>query len=119
MTSTSPQDLIDTLDDLLDTERQAILDGNLENVADLITHKEALIEQLADIDVIEATHVTAIQTKLSRNHMLLDGALQGIRRAAARLAAVRKVRRSLETYSEDGQKTTIDAQVARQLERRA
>ncbi len=51
--------------------------------------------------------------------MLLDGALQGIRRASARLAAVRKVRRSLETYGEDGQKKTIDAQIARQLEKRA
>lgn len=119
MTERWPQDLIDNLDLLLDAERTAVLEGNLEDMARLLDRKEALIDALAEVDASHAAPISEIQNKLARNQMLLDGALQGIRRASARLAAVRKVRRSLETYGEDGQKKTIDAQVSRQLEKRA
>jgi len=119
MTDTSPQDLIDALDILLDDERKAVLSGNLDSMAELLERKEDLIDTLAEIDASQATPIYELQTKLARNQMLLNGALQGIRRASARLAAVRKVRRTLETYGEDGQKKTIDAHVSRQLEKRA
>jgi len=119
MSDASAQALIDELDRLLDFEREAILHGNLQEMQDLVTRKESLIDALSDLDVPNAAPISEIQGKLSRNQMLLDGALQGIRRASARLAAERKVRRSLETYAEDGQKKTIDAQISRQLEKRA
>ncbi|MBY5987069.1 MULTISPECIES: flagellar protein FlgN [Roseovarius] len=119
MSETSAQTLIDELDRLLDFERQAVLDGNLQEMSDIIRKKECLIDALSDLDASHAAPMSEIQDKLTRNQTLLDGALQGIRRASARLAAVRKVRRTLETYGEDGQKKTIDARVARQLEKRA
>lgn len=119
MSDTSAQALIDELDRLLDFEREAVLNGNLQEMQDLVRRKESLIDALSDLDAPKAAPISEIQDKLARNQMLLDGALQGIRRASARLAAVRKVRRSLETYGEDGQKKTIDAQISRQLEKRA
>lgn len=119
MTDPSPQDLFDALDDLLDTERAAVLAGDLDKMAHLLERKEELIDALLEIDSDAAEPISEIQNKLSRNQILLDGALQGIRRAAARLAAVRQVRRTLETYGEDGQKKTIDSYVAHQLEKRA
>lgn len=115
----SAQALVDELDVLLDAERQAVLSGNLDEMARLLERKEALIDLLGQLDAEDSAVISNIQDKLSRNQLLLDGALQGIRRASARLAAVRKVRRSLETYGEDGQKKTIDAQITRRLEKRA
>lgn len=115
----SAQALVDELDVLLDAERQAVLSGNLDEMARLLERKEALIDLLGQLDAEDSAVISNIQDKLSRNQLLLDGALQGIRRASARLAAVRKVRRSLETYGEDGQKKTIDAQITHQLEKRA
>ncbi|MFN3207670.1 MAG: flagellar protein FlgN [Roseovarius sp.] len=119
MTETSAQALIDELDQLLDAERTAVLAGDLDQMARLLAHKESLIDALTALDAAQTAPMSGIQDKLARNHLLLDGALQGIRRASARLAAVRKVRRSLETYGKDGQKKVIDAQVSRQLEKRA
>ena len=119
MSDSSAQALVDELDLLLDAERKAVLNGNLDEMSRLLERKEALIDQLSQHDAADATVISEIQDKLSRNHLLLDGALQGIRQASARLAAVRKVRRSLETYGKDGQKKTIDAQITRQLEKRA
>lgn len=119
MTDRSPQDLFDALDDVLDAERTAVLGGDLDKMAQLLEKKEELIDALLEADAVAAEPISEIQDKLSRNQILLDGALQGIRRAAARLAAVRQVRRTLETYGEDGQKKTIDSYVARQLEKRA
>ncbi|MEQ8255065.1 MULTISPECIES: flagellar protein FlgN [Roseovarius] len=119
MTKHSAQDLVDELDNLLEAEREAVLGGNLDDMSRLLARKESLIDALSELDAADAAAISEVQDKLARNQVLLDGALQGIRRASARLAAVRKVRRSLETYGEDGQKKTIDAQVTRQLEKRA
>jgi len=119
MTEQTPQEMIDHLDALLDAEREAILAGDLDEMARLLERKTELIDALAAIDLAEAEQMSALQGKLGRNQMLLDGALQGIRRASARLAAMRQVRRTLETYGEDGRKKTIEGQVAHQLEKRA
>ena len=60
-----------------------------------------------------------LQTKVDRNQEMLDGALAGIRNVASRMAAFRKIRRSLETYDESGQKTVIQGEVIRKVEKRA
>jgi len=51
--------------------------------------------------------------------VLLDGALEGIRRVASRMAAIRQVRRSLATYDETGKRRTIDGTMAHNIEKRA
>ncbi|MGK7654810.1 flagellar protein FlgN [Roseovarius sp. B08] len=119
MSDSPAQAVVDELDALLDSERKAVLNGKLDEMSRLTERKEALIDQLSQFDAADAAMISEIQDKLSRNQLLLDGALQGIRQASARLSAVRKVRRSLETYGEDGRKRTIDAQITRQLEKRA
>ena len=118
MTETTAQTLVDALDDLLEAERDALLKGDLDAIAGLLERKECLIDALNDPE-LEAAPLEGLQAKVTRNQALLDGALQGIRRAAARMAALRRVRRSLETYDEDGRKRTIEGEVVRKVEKRA
>lgn len=118
MTDT-PQTLVNKLDDLLDKERQALMSGDLDAIGELLSAKETLIDKLAQIDAAENNILMGVQDKMQRNQILLDGALQGIRRAAARLAAVRQVRKSLETYDEAGRKRAIESEVVHKVEKRA
>ena len=54
-----------------------------------------------------------------RNQVLLDGTLQGIRLAAGRLSAYRRLRGTMETYDPQGRKTTIAGILSHKVERRA
>ncbi|MEO1139471.1 MAG: flagellar protein FlgN [Pseudomonadota bacterium] len=119
MTRKSAQSLIEQLDDLLDIERRALLAGDLDQITRLIEQKEALIDGLSGLDTQSEEPMLGLQEKLMRNQVLLDGALQGIRRASSRMAAVRHVRRTLETYDEDGRKRTIEGQIVHKVEKRA
>ncbi|MEM7074015.1 MAG: flagellar protein FlgN [Pseudomonadota bacterium] len=110
---------IEALDALLEDERNALLAGELELLPDVLGAKEELIERLTALQPDASRPMLQLQQKMTRNQMLLDSALHGIRRAAARLAALRKVRRSLETYDETGQRKTIAGPVTHRIEKRA
>lgn len=111
--------LMAKLDDLLDAEQRFLLDGNLEGIAGLLSQKERFIDEINALQMINPDTLGTLQSKVKRNQILLDGALQGIRRASARMAAIRRIRRSLETYGEDGRRQTIEGEVVRNVEKRA
>lgn len=119
MTRNSTQSLFDELDDLLETEREALLEGDLEKIAALLSAKENLMDKVNSLERVQTAPLQALHDKATRNKVLLDGALQGIRRAAMRLATIRHIRRNLETYGEDGRKTVIEGEVVRKFEKRA
>ena len=119
MTLDKAQNIIDQLDDLLDSERLALLDGDLERISGLLEKKEALIDTLNALEPKARPELQELQDKVVRNQALLDGALQGIRKVAARMAAYRKIRRSLETYDETGRKKIISGTIDHKVEKRA
>jgi len=119
MTSETAQTLIDTLDDLLEEERRALLEGDLDSIGALLTRKEPLIDALNALTPARQPDLTSLQGKVTRNQALLDGALEGIRKVAGRMAAFRKIRKTLETYDQSGRKTTIQGEVEHKVERRA
>jgi hypothetical protein len=119
MTDNTAQDLINKLDSLLETERTALLAGDLETIGRLLEQKEKLIDRLNMIEPQNQQALEGLHDKVTRNQALLDGALQGIRKVAARMAAMRRIRRSLETYDESGRRQTIDGEVLHKVEKRA
>ncbi|MAO00404.1 flagellar protein FlgN [uncultured Roseovarius sp.] len=118
MTPDNSNRLIQQLDVILEEERNALLRGDLSQITALISEKERLIDAL-NASATTAGDLTAVHGKLSRNQALLDGALQGIRTVAARLAAHRRIRRSLDTYDQNGRKHSIPGEIAHHLEKRA
>ena len=119
MTDATAQDLINKLDKLLETERTALLAGDLETIGRLLEQKEQLIDQLNMIGSQNQPALAGLHDKVTRNQALLDGALQGIRKVAARMAAIRRIRRSMETYDESGRRQTIEGEVLHKVEKRA
>lgn len=117
--SDKAQDIIDALDDLLEREREALLGGDLDSIARLLEEKEALFDRLNALSQDTSPDLSALKGKVQRNQALLDNALKGIRAVAARMSAMRKIRRSLDTYDESGNRTTIEGHKAAQLEKRA
>jgi len=107
------------LDALLERERAYLLAGDLEGLGKLLPEKEALVQTLlADIDEGRDA-ITPLEGKLQRNQLLLDGALDGIRAVAARLAALRQVRTTLDTYDAQGRKRSVTPQTNAKVEKRA
>lgn len=111
---------LDKLDEILERERDALLAGRLDRIASILEHKERLLDLLNAIETpLPRSDVMVIQTKLSRNRTLLDGTLQGLRSAAARLGLHRGIRRSMTTYDRHGRKCAISAVIDRKVEKRA
>lgn len=118
MTNETEDRIMARLDALLDAERIALLGGDLGRIASDVAEKERLIDALGATEAHQHD-LTALQVKLARNRDLLDGALQGIRSVAARMASYRRVRRSMDTYDGQGRKHTIPGEVARTVHKRA
>lgn len=118
MTDETEDLMIARLDALLDDERAALLSGDLGRIAAGVEEKERLIDALNAIGGRQQDLGT-LQAKLVRNRGLLDGALQGIRSVAARMATYRQIRKSMETYDRQGRKHTIPGDVAHTVQKRA
>lgn len=110
---------ITELNDLLDMERAALLKGDLETVTNLLPPKEALISEMNEVAQPDLAAMQALDGKVKRNQLLLNGALEGIKTVADRMQALRRVRNSLETYGADGKKRAIALQDQTTVEKRA
>lgn len=119
MTSSALQDTIDSLDDVLEQERQALLHGELDKLQRLYDYKARLIDQLRVLDLEDAEDIQPLTEKLNRNQSLLNSALEGIRAVTRRLDAVRQARETLETYDADGKRNTLGSRSGRTLTKRA
>jgi flagellar biosynthesis/type III secretory pathway chaperone len=110
---------VDALNDLLDAERTALLAGDLDKLTEMFDSKEALIEVMNQTPQRDLECLQMLDTKVKRNQLLLNGAMEGIRNVAKRMAELRQIRRSLETYGADGKKHTIDVSNDASVEKRA
>lgn len=119
MTLTHTQKDIDDLEALLDAERAALLKGDLVALTEMLAQKEALIGSLKTQSNSDLPVLQRLDTKLRRNQLLLNGALEGIREVAGRLATLRRMRGGLETYSSDGTRKHIEVEVDHTVEKRA
>lgn len=119
MTDDSAARIMAALDDLLEAERAALLQGDLDRMPVLLEEKSTLVESLNALDPGDKPAMGRLQDKATRNQVLLDGALQGIRQVAGRIAALRQLRHSFDTYDESGRRRTIEGGVVRRVEKRA
>ena len=119
MTNNNFADTLNDLEDLLEAERQALLAGDLGKIARLVDRKEVLIDALSDMEIGDFQELDELKEKFKRNQIILDSALEGIRRVARRLATVRRVRVALDTYDADGARKTIDLKPDGTFEKRA
>jgi hypothetical protein len=106
------------LHEIISEEREALLAGNFDRIAELLDEKQALVATL-DNHPPEPHTLEPLQDGLRRNQELFDQALAGIRNVANRLGELGRVRRSLDTYNEKGQRFQITTPARNRLEKRA
>ena len=119
MTSLKIKEIFAQLDDVLEHEREALITGNLEALTDLLEKKERLFDMFEQVSFDDRGHLEALHEKVTRNQALLDSALQGIKAVSERMATLRRVRRSLETYDQTGRRTEILNNSHHKVEKRA
>lgn len=119
MTRDATLRIVARLSRLLDAERAALLSGDLDRMAALSDEKQALVGALNAASTASPPDLVPLRAKMQRNQALLDGALEGIRDVAARMATMRRIGRSFETYDSHGRTQTIRGEVARRMEKRA
>lgn len=110
---------IDALDDLLEAERATLLTGDIDQIGRLMEQKESLMETLNEQEAIDRTELEKLNLKVERNQELLNSALDGIRAVARRLATMRRIRKTLDTYDAQGRKSSIVLHQEQSVERRA
>lgn len=113
------QDTINALDDLLEAERTALLKGDIDQIGRLMEQKESLIDALNQQEAVDRSELENLNTKVERNQELLHSALDGIRTVARRLATMRRIRKTLDTYDAQGRKNSIVLNQESSVERRA
>ncbi|MDO6586260.1 flagellar protein FlgN [Salipiger sp. 1_MG-2023] len=115
----SHEAILTALDALLEEERKALLQGDLDMIGVLLEHKATLISELDDASPDEADAIRPVQLKLRRNQDLFDQALAGIRNVANRLGEMRQVRRSIDVYDAKGHRSSIGGDGTGSFEKRA
>lgn len=113
----SEGDMTARIEALIEEERQALLSGDLNWLADLADEKEKLFASTNAIT--EQVVLDRMQMGLRRNHTLFDEALKGIRAVSARLAEINRLRDTLETYDASGRKSLLRSGDQSKVERRA
>lgn len=116
--------IIEELDTLLEAEKAALLQGNLEQVTSILETKEALIDKLnalqkASLEGLNEQSLAAVHGKIQRNQTLIRSSLEGIRAVADRISGLRRVRQGLETYDQSGKKTQFSTTTSASVEKRA
>ncbi|MGR3712002.1 MAG: flagellar biosynthesis protein FlgN [Shimia sp.] len=119
MARNSDQTLIDSLDALLDEERALLKAGEMHKLANLLERKEALFEKVQDLGVSKHTEVATLRSKAERNQTLLQAAMSAVRSVADRMKDLTRVRNSLETYTNQGQRNAVQLTAGRKVEKRA
>ncbi|MEP1934485.1 MAG: flagellar protein FlgN [Paracoccaceae bacterium] len=119
MTQVTFEDILESLDELLEQERIALINGEIDQIGDFLIRKEELVNQLNATDITKPDEMGFLQGKVTRNQVLLDNALEGIRTVARRLSTLRSIRKSLDTYDANGNKKKISASIASSVEKRA
>lgn len=118
MPQSDPDRLAEEIEEILDSERIALLNGNLSEVARLSGAKEGFLDprSLAKINPTRLKRIKALST---RNQRLLGASLQAVRAVRERLGHLRTGSRQLNTYDRDGTRRSLDTNSSGTLERRA
>jgi len=102
----SKADASDALEDLLERERFAVLDGRFDVLERMSAEKERLVRSFARTGVAPPT-LARLKAGSERNGRLLEAMRTGIMAAQKRLQAMQEQKKPLQTYDSSGRKSAI------------
>lgn len=111
--------ILDELNDLLDQEKAAILRGDIEAVGRILETKQRLLEVLNKMNEPDEHGLDRLKQKLLRNQDLLEHSQKGIQAVFQRIATLRSVQSTLETYDRQGKRREFRLATGEKVEKRA
>ena len=114
--------LVESLQELLEDERTALMEGKFDALPDLLDRKETLFEALGDLpedDPLTEEELAPIQEAFARNQRLLESTQSGLRATQERMGTLRRVRTSFESYNAKGQRQAVQLAAGQRVEKRA
>ncbi|MCW8842990.1 MAG: flagellar biosynthesis protein FlgN [Rhodobacteraceae bacterium] len=111
--------LFAALDKLLAREKHALLEGAFDKLLEIGAEKTRLLEALEALPPAERAPLKNLQAAAAQNQTLLESALAGIRDVSDRMALIRRLRTSLQTYDAQGKKNDVCLDSPSKLEKRA
>ncbi|WP_171101412.1 flagellar biosynthesis protein FlgN [Ruegeria sp. HKCCD7255] len=112
-------DLIKALEEVLDLERSALVQGDLDRLGNMVPEREKLIGAINELQVLDSDELIRVQKKVARNQALLNSAADGIRAVANRMSELRRVRQEFSAYDATGQRSDFALRQKAKLEKRA
>lgn len=111
--------ILDELNELLDEEKAAILRGDIDTVGRILDTKRHLLDMLNELNAAETNGLDEIRQKLLRNQDLLEHSQKGVQAVFHRIATLRSVQSSLETYDRQGKRREYRLATGEKVEKRA
>ena len=102
---------------LLQDEREMILTGRFDAIADISARKAEALGELPDWD-LPAARLGALARQVTRNQGLLDAAIRGMKAAQLRVESVLGSAGTLSTYNSYGQVSDL-GQTRQTLQKKA
>ncbi len=93
------------LERLLEDERKLLLAGKMRELEAVAQEKRKLFDNL-DVG-LSKPQLDILRQKSKINHRLYRSALEGLKAASARIAAVREAQNGFATYTRDGQSAQL------------
>jgi hypothetical protein len=97
----------DQIEDLLDREHLAIMAADFDRLSRLAPEKERLFMGLSGLPSPDVATLDRMRRIAERNQQLLASAREGIRSVTQRLAAIRSVEKTLNTYDRSGKMSSF------------
>lgn len=106
------------LEELLDFEREKILEGSLEACSNITREKIRLIDHFLKDGPPDGRVVALIRAKASRNQQLLAEVVRALRSVNGRLKAAQSQGKALDTYTKAGLRQQLGSNGSVRFERR-
>ena len=98
------QSAAEALEELLEKEREAILDGRFDSLERLAAEKERLVTSVAESG---APGLVGLRVRAERNSALLEAMGAGVKAAIRQIEGLRGLGAPLQTYDASGQRTAM------------
>ncbi|MCB2135388.1 MAG: hypothetical protein KDE08_05505 [Rhodobacteraceae bacterium] len=109
--------VLDAFERLLGDERQALREGALARLGELVRRKSDLLATIS-VASVDLRRLQSLQGSAERNRVVLAAALKGIRAAETRMSMIRSADKALSVYDSRGRSQNLGPATS-ELERRA
>ncbi|WP_425044830.1 hypothetical protein [Primorskyibacter sp. S87] len=118
MKTRKDNDVASALTSILERERKVLLEGELEQLGELLVEKEKLLSEFALNPMSDDNKLRALREDFGRNLAMLESAKEGIQAVSLQLSEFLKVHQGLDVYRPSGAREQLGVRRSHTIEKR-